>query len=140
MSSGERFPYIQVKNARGETALRPILPITLTYRSHSLIVSALVDTGADVNVLPYHVGIELGAIWDEHKTLVELSGNLANYEARGILISTTIGEYKPIQLAFAWTQAENVPLLLGQMNFFMEFDVCFYRTQAIFEIHPREDN
>jgi hypothetical protein len=140
MISGQRFPYTQVKNARGETALRPILPLTLTYRSHSFSASALVDTGADVNVLPYKIGIELGAIWDERTTLLELSGNLSKYEARGILISATIGEYEPVQLAFAWTRAENIPVLLGQMNFFMEFDVCFYRTQGFFEIHPNRNS
>ena len=39
--------------------------------------------------------------------------------------------------AFAWTQAAEVPLLLGQVNFFMEFDVCFFRAQAAFEIKPK---
>ena len=137
MVSGQRFPYVSVKNVRGETALRPILPITLAYRSQTSSLSALVDTGADVNVLPYRVGIELGAIWDERKTVLELSGNLANYEARGILLSASVGEYASIQLAFAWTRTENVPVLLGQMNFFMEFDICFYRAQGFFEIHQR---
>jgi len=27
-----------------------------------------------------------------------------------------------------------VPLILGQVNFFMEFDVCFYRSQLEFAI------
>lgn len=38
------------------------------------------------------------------------------------------------KLAFAWTQAENVPLILGQTNFFLEFEVCFYRAKGQFEI------
>jgi len=38
---------------------------------------------------------------------------------------------------FAWTRAENVPLILGQVNFFMEFDVCFYRSQLAFNLSPR---
>jgi hypothetical protein len=28
-------------------------------------------------------------------------------------------------------------LILGQTNFFMEFDVCFFRSQLIFQIHPK---
>jgi hypothetical protein len=37
-------------------------------------------------------------------------------------------------MVFAWTQAKNVPLLLGRINFFQEFDVCFYGSQLVFEI------
>ena len=28
-------------------------------------------------------------------------------------------------------------MILGQVNFFMEFDVCFFRSQAAFEINPK---
>ena len=30
-----------------------------------------------------------------------------------------------------------VPLLLGQTNFFDEFDVCFFRSRAEFEVRPK---
>jgi len=30
--------------------------------------------------------------------------------------------------------------LLGQINFFLEFDVCFFRSQKTFEIHPKKEN
>jgi hypothetical protein len=46
-------------------------------------------------------------------------------------------QFKPVQLVFAWTRATNVPLLLGQVNFFMEFDVCFYCSQLSFEVSPK---
>jgi hypothetical protein len=104
MVNGQRIPYSQIKNLHGEVAWRPMLPLTLTYRGQSRSVSGLADTGADVNVLPFHIGIELGAVWDDYSTLVGLSGNLANYEARGILLSANIGEFPQSQLVFAWTQ------------------------------------
>jgi len=28
-------------------------------------------------------------------------------------------------------------LIFGQTNFFMEFDVCLYRSQAAFEVHAK---
>ncbi len=46
--------------------------------------------------------------------------------------------YKIIDLAFAWTQATNVPLILGQANFFFEFEVCFFRARSEFEIRPKQ--
>ncbi len=29
-------------------------------------------------------------------------------------------------------------VLLGQVNFFLEFDACFYRSHLAFEIRPRQ--
>lgn len=48
-----------------------------------------------------------------------------------------IADFPPIRLAFAWSRSDDAPLILGQMNFFMESDVCFYRSQMEFEIKPR---
>jgi len=91
-----------------------------------------------VNVLPYSVGIELGYMWEQQTTALSLTGNLAQYEARVILVQAVIGQFEPVQLVFAWTQAtNNVPLILGQVNFFMEFDICLYRSQLQFRISPK---
>ncbi len=137
MLDSMRFPYVPVRNARGDGLMRPQMPLTLTYRGKPVEATGLLDTGADVNVLPFSLGIALGAVWDEQTTRVELSGNLARYEARGIIITTTVERFEPIRLVFAWTQALSVPLLLGQVNFFAEFDVCFYRSQSTFEVRPK---
>jgi len=75
-----------------------------------------------------------GYEWEWQTTTLILTGNLAQYEARVVLVQAIVGEFEPLQLVFAWTQAPNVPLILGQVNFFMEFDVCFYRSQLQFEI------
>jgi len=40
----------------------------------------LLDTGASVNVLPYNVGVQLGASWEEQRFCVTLAGNLARNE------------------------------------------------------------
>lgn len=98
---------------------------------------ALLDTGASVNVLPYEIGLELGAVWEEQTMSIQLSGNLASMEARGLVLSATVAEFSPVLLAFAWTQSREVPLILGHMNFFTEFDVCFYRADLSFELRPR---
>jgi hypothetical protein len=45
--------------------------------------------------------------------------------------------FPPVDLAFAWTQSTEVPMILGQVNFFMEFDVCFFRSQAALEVNPK---
>jgi hypothetical protein len=128
------FTYLEIRNAQGEIARRPILSVTLTYRGTSIQANGLLDTGADVNVLPYSIRIALGGVWDHARTGLQLSGNLAHYEARGILIACTVGQLPSVQLAFAWTRAEDVPLIFGQVNFFSEFDVCFFKARNIFDV------
>ena len=133
--SGEEFPYLPRQSGQGAIALAPVLPLTLT-RSTSLDVTGLVDSGASVNVLPYSIGLQLGGVWEDLRVAIQLGGNLAECEARGLLLSAKVGSFSPVQLGFAWVRTDDVPLLLGQMNFFLEFDVCFYRSQSVFRVKP----
>jgi hypothetical protein len=89
-----------VKNARGVIALRLLLLLTPTYGGNIVETTGLLDTGGDVDVLPYHLGVTLGGNWETARTGLQLSGNLARYEARGILVSCTVGQLALAQLAF----------------------------------------
>jgi hypothetical protein len=133
-----RFSFTEIDKSLGAASSLPYLPFTLSHQDKSLSVSGLLDTGATVNVLPYDIGRQLGAVWDQQTTPVHLTGNLARFEARVLIVSATVGEFAPVRLAFAWTRANNVPLILGQVNFFLEFDVCFFRSQKVFEVKPKE--
>ncbi len=66
MAEVEQFSYSRIKNSLGEVALRPMVTATLGYRDHSLEAQGLLDTGADVNVLPYSLGIALGVYGMKH--------------------------------------------------------------------------
>lgn len=137
MLNGQRFPFIQHTNRAGLSSMMPYLPITLTYRYQPVESMALLDTGASVNVLPYEIGLQLGAVWEEQTVPIQLSGNLARMEARGLVLSATVAEFPSVLLAFAWTKSSEAPLILGHTNFFAEFDVCFYRADLAFELRPR---
>jgi hypothetical protein len=63
MAQPVRFPYVSTDTTAAN--LMPRLPPTLTYEQRSVEVVGLLDTGAAVNVLPYPVGLELGADWDQ---------------------------------------------------------------------------
>jgi hypothetical protein len=112
----------------------PTIPITLSHTGYSVSAYALLDTGSTVNLLPYDIGLQLGAIWEEQTVRLPLAGNLAEVEARGLFVHVQISNLEPVRLAFAWAQASQVPLILGQTNFFREFDVCFQRSQRMIEI------
>jgi predicted aspartyl protease len=97
MLGGLRLAYSAVKNAQNEVLLRPLLPLTLSYQGKSVEINGLIDTGADVNVLPYSVGIALGAEWDKQNIAVQLSGNLAMQPAKGIILIAHIGTFAPVK-------------------------------------------
>lgn len=137
LSEAQRFPFSEADKLLGAASSLPYLPLTLTHRKCSLSVSGLLDTGATVNVLPYDIGRRLNAVWEQQTTPVYLTGNLARFEARVLIVTATVSQFEPVRLAFAWTRAKNIPLILGQVNFFLEFDVCFYRAQKIFEVKPK---
>ena len=137
MLNARRYPFVAADTLLGEASLRPYLPLTLRYRDRTLTATGLLDTGAAVNVLPWRVGLELGATWEQQTTALQLTGNLAQSEARLLLVSALVVPFPAVRLAFAWTKAEQVPLLLGQVNFFMEFNACFYRSELAFEVSPK---
>jgi hypothetical protein len=87
MSKPQRFSFVAANSELGEASLRPLLPITLVYQDQHTATAGLLDTGAAVNVLPFRTGIALGAMWKQQTTPLRLTGNLAQYEARLLLVS-----------------------------------------------------
>jgi hypothetical protein len=131
-----RFPYTQV----GATvaSLMPRLAITLSRGPRTVDIIGLLDTGAAVNVLPYSVGATLGANWDQQRATLPLTGSLGNIEARALVVWASHPQLTPhgaVRLVFAWVRTDAAPVVFGQTNFFMEFDVCFFRAQGAFEVH-----
>ena len=123
--------------AEDATLLRPLLPIRFPNNTGNVQAAGLVDSGADVNILPYSLGLAIGLQFDEHLPIEPPSGNLRRYEARRAEILCTVGMFDPVQLLFVWTTSPEAPLILGQLNFFLEFNVCLFRSKGMFEIQPK---
>ncbi|MCB9139950.1 MAG: hypothetical protein H6642_16530 [Caldilineaceae bacterium] len=129
-----RFPYTVTAPTQNEFDSLPRLPLTLQMDRHRVEAVGLVDSGATVNVLPYDIGLQLGESWEDRKATIKLAGNLGGFAAQPVFAMATIGGLAPVRLVFAWTRSNDVSLILGQMNFFMEFEVCFFRKQREFEV------
>ena len=138
ISNPARYPFSERDPMAGSAGRLPFLPLTLALRGREVAESGLVDSGATINVMPYDVGLRLGAFWEDLTTPVQLGGNLATTEARALVVTGTIGPFKPTRLAFAWTRSDANPLILGQVNFFLEFDACFFRSRCVFEVKPKQ--
>jgi hypothetical protein len=138
MVDPQKFPYKIIDSSLGMVDRMPYLPLMLSLGGRSVNTEGLLDTGASVNVLPYELGLQLGLIWEGETLSVLLVGNLARFEARAVGIDAQVSSFPTVNLAFAWTQAPNVPLILGQANFFFEFDICFFRALSEFEVRPKQ--
>jgi hypothetical protein len=132
-----RFKYSTTSPTQNEFDSLPRVPLSLSRAEQRIEAVGLVDSGATVNVLPYELGIELGGVWDDLRAVIQLAGNLSNQPAMPFSATVEISDFVPTDLAFAWVRSPNVPLILGQTNFFLEFDVCFYRSKSEFEVNPK---
>lgn len=132
-----RFRYSITDPAQNEFDNLPRVPIILRREKRTVETLGLVDSGATVNVMPFDVGLQLGATWEDSKAIIQLAGNLGNQAAMPFFAMVQVGDIAPVQLAFAWSRNPNAPLILGQTNFFMEFDVFFYRSKMEFEVKSK---
>lgn len=137
MTLTQRFPFVETDDSLGDVTQLPYAAITLGLRGRSVSVPALLDTGSTVNVLPFDVGSRLGAVWEQQTVPIRLAGPLAQDAARAVLLEASMGELPSVRLAFAWTRSNAVPVILGQVNFFKEFDVCFFRSRSQFEVRVK---
>jgi hypothetical protein len=138
MLEGQRYSFTERIDSLGRSTILPYVPLTLTLGDRSVEVMALVDSGANVNVIPYELGLELGAVWENQTLSIPLSGNLAQSDSRGLVLSARVAQFPPVTLGVAWSEMRGMSVILGHMNFFAEFDVCFYRARSEFEIRPKE--
>jgi len=136
MTTPFRFPYRSVPTGGGVARIS-LMPFRLHNGAAWLDVDGLIDSGAAVSVLPFDIGSRLGLDWEAQPVPVQLTGNLAALPAKAIFLDATVDGFAPVPLVFAWTRATGVPLLLGQTNFFDQFDVCFFRTRGFFTVAPR---
>ncbi|MBE9062974.1 hypothetical protein [cf. Phormidesmis sp. LEGE 11477] len=134
-----RFRYSTTDSSQNEFDSLPRIPLILSHQNRSIEVVGLVDSGATVNVLPYEVGLNLGATWNDRQAIIQLAGNLSRQPAIPFFAVAEVEGCGSVQLAFAWARSENIPVILGQTNFFIEFDVCFYRSKLEFEINPKSE-
>ncbi len=117
----------------------PCVDIHLSHGEESIPVSALVDSGAALNILPFDIGLKLGLTWEAQTFPLTLEGALADTHAHAVLLRAELAPFPSVEMAFAWVNKPRpeVPVLLGQVNFFQEFNVFFYGHQQSFEVVPR---
>ncbi len=117
----------------------PVVNVDLAHEEFSLTTSALVDSGAAMNLLPFECGEQLGFVWEEQRLSLPMGGLLPDANAFAVPVTLTLEPFPPLELAFAWTDVSqaNIRVLLGQINFFQYFKITFTAYEQHFEISSR---
>jgi hypothetical protein len=131
-----RYSFTPVSTGPGFTVQMPFIPVRLTRSGKSVDADGLVDSGAMINVLPFDLGIRLGLDWNAQPHTLSLGGALGG-PAKMVALEVTVATYPAVPLLFAWSPSSGVRLILGQANFFLEFDASFHRSRDYFVIEPK---
>jgi hypothetical protein len=115
----------------------PYVTVRLRLGGREQDVQALLDSGSSVNVLPYDVGVRLGADWNALTVPLPLTGSLGAHPAKALALDLIVPPFAAVQMIFAWSRSPQAPVLLGELGFFDAFDVRFCRSRGFIEIGPR---
>jgi hypothetical protein len=131
-----RYTFTPVSAGPGFTVQMPFIAVRLARNGKSVDADALVDSGAMINVLPFDLGVRLGLDWNAQPHTLSLGGTLGG-PAKIVALEATVASYPAVSLLFAWSRLPNVRLILGQTNFFHEFDASFHRSRSYFVVEPK---
>lgn len=80
-----RFGFAPTERGRG--SFMPVLRLELRNASKSVQIAGIIDTAAKVSVMPYHLGLALGAVWEAQRALGYLAGALSGSESRALALT-----------------------------------------------------
>lgn len=117
--------------------IRPVATLTLTVGEISVEVTMLVDSGADITMIPLRLGRALG--FKEDTARIETMRGISTY---GVPYIEQKVEIKLVGQTFpavvAWVLTEEVPLLLGRKDVFDKFRITFDETERKVEFLKRQ--
>ena len=118
------FPFEKRYSERLGQILKPIIPVSIIGPKRSVNLFMLVDSGADISLLPYSVGETIGLELDianrsEIHGIGE--GSVPYILSHSGLI---IGDIE-ISIRIGWALIEEVPFILGRLDLFQNFSIEF---------------
>ncbi len=118
---------------------KPLVTMTLHHDEQRITVSALVDSGATISILPYEAGHQLGFVWEERTIPIHLGGPLKGLPAMAVLVDGQLPGLPETSLVMAWVARTPHPIrpILGQLNFFQHYTITFEGYASRFDICPR---
>ena len=118
------YPFRKVASKNFGALLKPIIPVTLIGPDNYLDIFALLDSGADISIIPYSAGEILG-LNPDLGTRFELQGmgeGSISYLLCPIRLNMDGFE---ITIRIGWALVEEVPFILGRLDLFEKMGIEF---------------
>ena len=90
----------------------------------------LIDSGADITVIPHRVGIELRFPSVKQEELQPLGGISGSILVAYRQVEMEIGDYR-FFCKIAWAQTDSIPFILGRLDVFDEFNVELRQKERV---------
>jgi len=137
-----RYKYhpIRSKLDPNDVLLEPIIPVGLRYRGgRGVVVTALIDSGADLCLFHSSVGRALGIDLQSGRKDMIKTLSLEEIPAYVHSVHLVLKGEPGVDLEIGFLELDLLPDggLLGQTGFFDEFDIRFQRWQNSIHIHRR---
>ena len=122
------FPYLKEQSRIFGVVTRPVARVVLQRKYPQWMY---VDSGADISLIPLSVGRLIGLTRtreDKLQRIFGISRSSVSIIVKKISMRIGSSEFNP---RVAWSQVEEVPLLLGRMDVFPRFTVAFKETNQL---------
>jgi stage V sporulation protein SpoVS len=108
----------------------PTAVVSIRVGNKKYICEMLVDSGADITLIPRKFGEELGLIFkeDEVKEIRGIGEGAVPYIVRQLRIA--IGRYT-FPARIGWVLIEEIPFILGRLDVFDKFNIEFKQSSRI---------
>ena len=118
------FPFERRASKRFGQILKPIIPVRVIGPGRGVNIFMLLDSGADISLIPYSVGETLGLELDMANRS-EVQG-IGEGSVPYILSQVRLKiENVEISVRIGWALIEEIPFILGRLDVFQKFAIEF---------------
>ncbi len=122
------FPYLKEKSGIFGVVSRPVAKVIFQRKFPQWMY---VDSGADITLIPRSVGKLIGLHRTKRDRLERIYGvGQSSVPIVMKRVSLRLGDTE-FRARVAWSQVEDVPLLLGRIDVFQKFDVIFRERAGV---------
>lgn len=106
----------------------PTARVILSHGKKSVELEMTIDSGADLSMIPYQVGVGLGL--GSGKAVHNLSGVAGGLPYLLRRLHFRLGPFSFLARV-AWAQRDDVPMLLGRADVFDRFVITFHEHRSV---------
>lgn len=136
LSTPIEFPFIDLQSENLGKIRKPFAIASLMNGEKHVQDIFLVDSGADVTLIPKSFGIKLGLKPPLKKDIKFLGGIAGGVPVAHCSMDMTIGKIRFL-CRVAWAQVEDVPPVLGRVDVFDKFDIEFKQRDRKILFKPK---